>query len=225
MSNGSDFLHRSRAWAAFCSLDVGHHIVTQLSEHSIKKQLNAGEVLLSQEDIADGVYLITMGELRAVRYTANGHEIWLSDLVIGDLVGEIALLTGKRRTSTLVASRPTNLLFLPAQNFATVAREHSVFAFAVAQLSAKRLDATSEQLSDLLGMPVLVRLHAELARSAEPDAIDDELLTITSVPTVTLLGQRIHASREATSRALSLLEKRGFVQRGKSRWNIILPKN
>ena len=53
---------------------------------------------------------------------------------------------------------------------------------------AKRLAATSEQLVDLLGMPVLIRFHAELVRSEEPDLTDDELRVIESAATVSSLG-------------------------------------
>ncbi|MEO1459085.1 MAG: Crp/Fnr family transcriptional regulator [Pseudomonadota bacterium] len=220
-----DALQVRQAWAKFCALDKGHALISQLSDASQQKQLRRDETLINQGDAVDGVYLVVAGQLRAVRYTANGHEIWLSDLFGGDLVGEIAVLADTKRTSALLASRPTSLLSIATHTFVAAILDHGVFGLALAKQFSKRLEATSGQLADLMGMPVDVRLHAELVRAGQQDSSDDEMFVITSVPKVSALGQRIHASREATSRALSSLEKRGLVERTSDHWAVICPRD
>ncbi|MEM9668198.1 MAG: Crp/Fnr family transcriptional regulator [Pseudomonadota bacterium] len=213
------------AWTQFSGRDIDDPIIEQLAGRSRQIQLPLGDTLLHQDDVANNVFLIAQGELRAVKYTSNGHEIWLSDLSAGDLVGELAVLANIKRTSSLIASSPSTVLSLTAAEFEHLLMRDGALGLSLARQLAKRLEATSGQLVDLLGMPVTIRLHAELVRSAEPDPADEELNIISSAPSVSVLGQRIHASREATSRALSSLERRGLVHRQKARWTVISPSN
>jgi CRP-like cAMP-binding protein len=109
--------------------------------------------------------------------------------------------------------------------FLSTAAQHAELAVALARLLARRLGATSTQVADLVALSVPHRLLGELMRLGAQTSDDSELFFIPTPPTVSALGQRIHATREATSRALGELETRGLVRRVDDGWMVLIPNS
>jgi CRP-like cAMP-binding protein len=214
----------SESWAEFCQLETIHIAVQKLAEASRKTELSPNEILIEQGSNSDAVYLVVSGRLKIVLYTENGHEIWLSDAEAGDMLGEISALADVERTSSIVSVDTSVVLSVQKFVFLSIAEEYGAVSMAVGRLLAQRLAATSAQMSELVAMPVAARLHAELIRIGSKDERDDERFEVHEPTSVSELGQRIHATREATSRALTQLERRGLVHRGTDLLTVILPK-
>lgn len=210
-----------RAWAAFADVGMDHPAALTLAAASSVRNLERDTVLLHEDDTDDGVFLVRSGSLRSVRHTPDGDEIWLTDHHAGELIGEIAALTEHRRTSSVSALAPSVVLGVPRADFIAACATHGVLGLALARLLAARLSRTSTQVAELVAMSVQHRLHQELIRLSKPQGNGAGLKTQEKAPSVTELGQRIHATREATSRALRDLEARGLIMRSGDAW--ILP--
>ena len=59
-----------------------------------------GDILYLQGDEGDRLYLIVSGTVRISASSADGRELNLNSLGPGEVMGEIALLDGGRRTAT-----------------------------------------------------------------------------------------------------------------------------
>ncbi len=219
------FRHAKRWWSEFAHLPLDHAAIEALAASSQPMGLAPGEVLVSEGDDDETVFLVASGTLRTVRHTGNGHEIWYADVRPGDLTGDMAALTGGARTSTVVAKSASNVFAIKRDAFLGIAHRHADFAVAIARMLAFRLQTTSNHLAQLVSLPVSTRLHGELAGLATPIPHDEEAFNIEPPPKVLALSQRIHATREATSRALSDLEQRGMLIRGKTAWTVIVPND
>jgi CRP-like cAMP-binding protein len=213
----------ARCWARFCGLGAAHQAVAALVAASQMKRLNPGKLLVEEGDQDDTLYLVVSGTLRTVRHTENGHEIWFSDIGAGEIVGEIAALTGASRTSSCVAKGDVGVLAIERDAFISAGEQHPEVGMALARMLAKRLGATSTQVADLVALSVPNRLLGELMRMGTQTKDDSELFLIASPPTVAALGQRIHATREATSRALGVLQNRGLVRRVDNGLVVLIP--
>lgn len=212
-----------RYWADFANVPIDHDVIALLARASHQNVYTSGECLVSQADPAKHVYLVVEGRFKAVAYSENGHEIWLSDANPGDLVGEIAVLESTQRTSSVVADEASVAIGVSNQVFLEALKMSGEFSLSITRLLARRLFATSSQLTELVTIPVAARLHSELMRIGEPDPQDREVFWVRQVHSVSDLAERIHATREATSRAMSQLEKRGLVKRAASAWTVIFP--
>lgn len=215
----------SLPWARAVNLSDNHPAIARLVKASHSRSLNRGDVLIVQEDPADAVFVVASGRLRAVRYTRNGHEIWLADFLQGALVGEMSALTGVLRSSMVIASENTKIQHVSKSLFLEVMLADGEFATAVARLLAERIGDTSSHLADVVGMSVTTRLHVELCKLATMQTDDDEVFEWIDRRPVTELAVRIHASREATSRAFSALERSGLIKRLDGVTQIIVPKD
>jgi NADH dehydrogenase len=74
-----------------------------------------GEVIFNEGDSGDYLYIITEGEVEV--FNKEGH---IANLKKGEFFGEMALLTQKRRSATVKAIAPTNVLALRKQDFGTL---------------------------------------------------------------------------------------------------------
>ena len=72
-----------------------------------------GAVIISEGDPGTSMYVITSGEVKVYTRGKGGTgSLYLAKLGEGDFFGEVSVLTGKPRTATITASKPTELLRL-----------------------------------------------------------------------------------------------------------------
>jgi len=69
--------------------------------------LDRGEVLMATGDPGDDLYVVAGGRLNVAIVGADGTETIVREIGRGSTVGEVALLTGSRRTATVRALRDT----------------------------------------------------------------------------------------------------------------------
>jgi CRP/FNR family transcriptional regulator, cyclic AMP receptor protein len=221
MSDRSSVALAAQTWAHFAELSSRHPAVLLLAQSSRLKRLKRGDVLVEESDDGADVFLVASGHVRTIRILDNGQEVWLADAGPGELIGELAALTGQMRTSTVVAATDLQIFAIERAVFLSVAGRHGEVALEVARLLARRLIQTSGQMADLFGKSVAYRVHRELVRLGVPSRTPGELVRLPAPPTITDLRQRVHASREATSRAMSELEERGLVIRKNGLWIVM----
>ncbi len=126
--------------------------------------LNPGGVLIREQDLEDSLYIILQGKAGV---TAQGKT--LAELGPGELVGELALLTGEPRSCTVSAIEPVRAAKLPRAAFEQWVERHPeaakrLFAVMIDRLRRARL-AYALHLSNLfdeLDPPVLRDLESEL---------------------------------------------------------------
>ena len=99
--------------------------------------LRGGETLFRLGDPGDAAYIVVSGRLRAVDDTAG--ERTLSDIGVGETVGEMALLTSDRRSATVYAVRDSLLAKLPAQVFHRLIERHPHVLRRISGLLIQRL--------------------------------------------------------------------------------------
>lgn len=104
---------RSTPLGARLSDDMLRAIAPNLEQVSV----GVGERLIRQGDPGDSMYLVQSGKLEVVAKDSEGQEALLNVLEPGRTVGEISLLTGERRTASVIATEPSQLLRFSQEQF------------------------------------------------------------------------------------------------------------
>jgi len=107
-----------------------------------------GEAFIRQGEPGDSAFFIISGEADVVIDTKDG-PLTVGDVGANELVGEIALLRGGRRTATVRARTPVTCLVLSKDVFFQLVREFPDVAIAVMYDLAVRLERRTEQLGAL----------------------------------------------------------------------------
>lgn len=97
--------------------DVDPGTLCALESDATTRRLLAGEWLFRAGDPADELFVVLGGRLR-VSVDDGAGEREVNELGPGAAVGELALLTGSRRSASVRAVRDTTLLTLPGATFA-----------------------------------------------------------------------------------------------------------
>jgi MFS transporter, DHA3 family, macrolide efflux protein len=87
---------------------------------ALLREAPAGATIVTQGDAGDAAFFIIDGRLVAGTPADDGSYRSLATMGPGDFFGEIAALTGSRRTANVVAEEPTTLLEVPAANLRAV---------------------------------------------------------------------------------------------------------
>lgn len=104
---------RTTPLADLVSEDMLAAVAPNLEQISVSES----EVLINEGDPGDSMYLVHEGRLKVVSKDREGKEVVLNYLEPGRTVGEISLLTGERRTATVVAVEPSRLLRFTQEQF------------------------------------------------------------------------------------------------------------
>lgn len=98
--------------------------------------LSAGAVLCRAGDRSDSLYLVERGVLHVLDGDTGAL---LGRQRAGDVVGEVALLTGEPRSATLLARVPSVVLELSREAFMAVAAHHPALLANLAKILSRRL--------------------------------------------------------------------------------------
>ena len=118
---------------------VEAHLLDAISEEFEWFSLPGGQLLFSQGDTDDSLYVVLSGRLGAFLHGDDGKEILIRQMTAGETVGEMALLSGEPRSATVVALRDTELARLSKAAFTKLIDEHPKALRFVTDLLVRRL--------------------------------------------------------------------------------------
>ena len=75
----------------------------QLSSSVNRRQFKVGETIIKQGDKGESMFLVTEGVVQVIIKDTKGKEIIIDNLTIGEVFGEMTLLTGSKRSATVKA--------------------------------------------------------------------------------------------------------------------------
>ena len=98
------------------------------------KFASPGQRIIRKGDRADGIYFISSG---SVEVSVNEHKIKLGP---GEFIGEMALLTGARRSADVTAIDYCQFLVMSARDFRTFVRRNPALLAEIDRLAAERAE-------------------------------------------------------------------------------------
>jgi CRP-like cAMP-binding protein len=130
-----DFFRRT---PFFNAVSISEKAKFSLLQRMTPEYVRAGERFIEQGDHGDTFYVIQEGSC-AVRVEKDGTECTIARLHTGDLVGEIALLTGGPRSAYVDAETDLKLWGITKSEFDTLCEECSEVRNFLTQLLSERL--------------------------------------------------------------------------------------
>ncbi len=155
-------LARSPLFSALPAADVDR--VVALAR---RRRLDEGEILFHRGEETDSVYAILRGRVRVVSPGEDGREVVLRILQPGEILGEISVFYGGRRTASIVAAEPCELLVIGRRAFLELIEQHPRLATGLLAALAERVAELTEQLSDFALNSLPVRLARRILELAE----------------------------------------------------------
>ena len=159
------------------------------------------------------VFFIKEGQVRVILYSFSGREVTFRDMGGGDSFGELAAIDGKPRSANVVALAESVVGTMTAAHFWEILQRYPNVAAAVLKRLAGQLRDTSERLFELSTLGVRNRIQAELLRLARAHAPQDNRAEIAPFPIHSDIASRVSTHREAVTRELNDLTRKGLIER------------
>ncbi len=173
----------------------------------------AGQQIVGQLDLTREVYLLAEGRARAISYSLAGKEVSYRDIETGDMFGEIAAIDGEPRSADVVALDDCLVARMSESVFWELLEHHPEVVAATLKRLTSLVRALTARVFEFSTLAVNNRIHAELLRLARGHQGDGNTALIEPAPTHFELANRLSTHREAVTRELNVLVRRGLVER------------
>jgi CRP-like cAMP-binding protein len=133
----------------------------------VEQPVSAGRTLIREGTVESHVIVLQSGITKVTAQTPNGRAALLSIRVAGDLVGEMAALSGQPRSATVTMCGPGLIRVVHRRDFGPFLRAHPDAAVQLAAMVVERLRLSNRRRIDFTSYPVKTRLARVLAEMAE----------------------------------------------------------
>lgn len=128
------FLRKVSLFGALAPRDLA-----RIAAVSQERTYGDGETIAGQGEAGEELHIVVSGTIRVLRAGSDGDEVELARRADGDVVGEMALITGEPRMASLVAAGDVRTLQVGRREFEGVLRERPDTAIAVIRELSHRL--------------------------------------------------------------------------------------
>src|SRR5271170_516372 len=122
--------------------------------------LDKGEVLFEQGEAGTSAGLLISGRLRVMVRKPDGGFRLANHINHGELVGEMALLTGEPRAATINAARQSEMLVFGQSEFSLLLEKYPRFTLVIARLNIDRLRHSISQAGAICSTAVTALIPA-----------------------------------------------------------------
>jgi NTE family protein len=131
------FLEVARKSAIFKSL--GNAKIKNILQHFRERKLEKGDFLFHANDASKMMSFIIEGKLRVEKVSSDNQVTKIATLVSGDIVGEVAILTGERHSGQVRAMTDVTLISIGKRDLDALFRRYPRFLQNLTRIEAMRL--------------------------------------------------------------------------------------
>lgn len=177
------------------------------------RRFKTGEILFHEGDMDGDVFALVGGRVKVSIAGLGGREVMLQVAGPGELVGELAAVSGRPHSATVVALDEVEVIALAAEAFRHFVSTQPRVARLIFARITEMLSLADRQLVDLATRDVTGRVAARLLDLAgQADASEENIVPIPMSLSQDELAAWTGASREAVAKSLRLLRELGWVQ-------------
>ncbi|KPH78695.1 MULTISPECIES: Crp/Fnr family transcriptional regulator [Bacillaceae] len=189
--------------------------IADMSRHLNFKK---GEVIFSEGDPLEYLYIIHQGRVKNYQLFESGKEQLLRILEFGEFMGELALFTEKTLDSYAETIEKTEICAIHRSDMQQLLNQYPTIAIKILEQFSNRLDETEKLVGNLSSKDVETRTASYLLELVEKYNTTSVELPISKKDLASYLG----TTSETLSRRLSSFQTNGWIeQRGQRKIQIL----
>ena len=191
---------------------VSDRILSDFTQSSRIRTLEKGEILFSQTDPADTVYIVRSGCIAIFLATLEGRELVINEMHRGDCFGELSLITDQPRSTGALARESSEVISIPRDVFLKGLEAEPELMRRVLETTALRLRVSSERESALAFLDASARI-AKVLLQLDQQADNEGAISVTQED----LAQYVGLARQTVAQTLGEWRRVGWVETGRVR--------
>lgn len=194
--------------------DLPPEQITMIEHATVMRTIPKGQIIYSQEDRAEALFLLKRGHVSIYRLTPAGKRLDLTTIEPREFFGEMPLLGESLRHAYAEAAEESLLCVMSRADIERLILQQPQVALRMIEVLGHRLALTETRLEELAYRSVsariaalLLRLNAEQTQGDGHAQAPDELRI-----THQEIGDRIGALRETVTKILDEFQADGLVE-------------
>jgi CRP/FNR family transcriptional regulator, cyclic AMP receptor protein len=185
----------------------------------VRRRYAKDQTIFHEGEIGDTFHVIDKGRVLVEVSTARGDVAALSVRAPGEVLGELAIVGAGRRTARVTALEPTETLSLTRASLDEMRRADPDIDRLLLEILAAKLQEQTDQLMEVLFVPVGKRVLRVLLRLADAfdTGSDPVVVRVRQEDIAAMAGTR----RQTANRPLKIAEEDGAILIGRGRVEVL----
>ncbi len=172
-----------------------------------------GEVIFSQGDEGDALYVVVSGAVKISAESVDGREAIIGEVRPGETFGELVLIDAAARSATATAVEDTVTLRLPRDAFSALLDADPAFRHGVFLALAHELRRATSYVGELHFLDLCGRIASRLAQMASTKEREaDGEIRLPGRPSQSELASMVGGSRQRVNVHLGELADDGMIR-------------
>ena len=184
---------------------VQQQLLEPIVEQSSVQSLQRGDMLFSEGDEANDLYIVLEGRVAIANRSFDGRESVVALMESGDLFGEMPLFRPDGRSADARVLENSSVVVIPYVPVKSLYQEHPEMLWKIVDMLAERLKVMDVALADSMFLDVTGRTAKRLLELAGAD--EEFELPVTQEELAGMIG----ASRERVNKSLASFIKLGWL--------------
>ncbi len=206
---GHELLVQSPLFASLSDIDRA-----RLEKQLLPRHYEKNDYLFFEGDPADWLVFVVRGRVKVIKHSESGRETILATFGAGQIVGEVAVLTGEVYPATAQALEPTFTLHLPRHAYTDLVRSDPELAWALITELGRRLEQAHETIRSMAVEKVERRVARVILRLANStgERLEGGAVRITLPLSRQDIADMAGTVLETAIRAMSKFQKLGYIE-------------
>ena len=184
---------------------VQQDLLEPIVEQSTVQSLQRGDMLFSEGDQANDLYIVLEGRVAIANRSFDGRESVVALMESGDLFGEMPLFRPDGRSADARVLENSSVVVIPYVPVKSLYQDHPEMLWKIVDMLAERLKVMDVALADSMFLDVTGRTAKRLLELAGAD--EEFELPVTQEELAGMIG----ASRERVNKSLASFIKLGWL--------------
>lgn len=193
--------------------DLPDEILVNLNKRVKYIRFQKNQFVIRKGDDSESLIFVMQGELSVVDVNENGQHFWLASIPAGMSSGELGLISGEKRSSSIVASRESIVGFLSKKEALELILKNPSISWKIMQHMVKVIKNNNTQLA-LMNLPT-AQERVEAILSQRINRYSNGSTVIENLPSQEAIATMANTSRETVSRIINKLIKNGILEKDK----------
>tara|TARA_B100000953_G_scaffold282276_1_gene260362 strand:+ start:656 stop:1315 length:660 start_codon:yes stop_codon:yes gene_type:complete len=195
--------------------EVGPDLLEPIVEKSDVQELRRGDILFSEGDTANDLYIVLNGRVAIANRSFDGRESVIALMESGDLFGEMPLFRPDGRSADARVLENSSVVVIPYAPVKALYIEHPEMLWKIVDMLAERLKIMDIALADSMFLDVTGRTAKRLLELAGEN--EEFELPVTQEELAGMIG----ASRERVNKSLASFIKLGWLTQNGEKYVIL----
>lgn len=190
-----------------------HTVLREMKESTVREFLAGGEVLFEENSDGNDLYILAAGKLRYEKRAADGSIRDIGEFKRLDIIGELSLFTGEKRSATVKAIRDSELIRVPRDVALSILLKYPDSLLQITKIIAARLAHAKTESKGFVPVSRTFSILSAIPNDALEEILHKIGLVLLRYGSFCVVDEKFFLERTSDMQALEDSEKETWIIR------------